>query len=242
VLARRTKELARRLGLEISHYRPFAARVVGRLTDGEVSLVIDVGANRGQYATELRRHGYRGRIVSFEPVEEAFEQLASAAADDTGWTCHRAALGAVAEEAPIHVASNLASSSLLEMGVGHRAAAPSVSVVGVETVRVVRLDDVLDDDRPCLLKLDVQGYEDRVLDGAPSALARALLFQCELCTGNLYSGQAPVRDIVDRLDDAGFELIDLDPIFWDGADGRVLAVDALFARRTDGVIRPREAV
>lgn len=207
--------------------------MVARLIDGEVPLVIDVGANRGQYATELRRHGYRGQIVSFEPVEEAFEQLASAAAGDTGWTCHRMALGAVAEEAPIHVASNLASSSLLEMELSHRSAAPSISVVGVETVRVARLDDVVDDNRPCLLKLDVQGYEDRVLDGAPRTLGGALLFQCELCTGQLYSGQAPVRDVIDRLADVGFVLIDLDPVFWDAADGRVLAVDALFARRTD---------
>jgi FkbM family methyltransferase len=233
VLAQRTKELARRLGVEISRYRPFAARVVARLTDGDVPVVIDVGANRGQYASELRRHGYRGEIVSFEPVQEAFDQLTSAAAGDAGWTCQRLALGAVAEEAPIHVASNLASSSLLEMGEGHRSAAPSVSMVGVETVRVARLDDVLDDARPCLLKLDVQGYEDRVLDGAPKALGRALLFQCELCTGDLYSGQAPVRDVIDRLDDNGFELIDLEPVFWGGADGQVLAVDALFARRTD---------
>jgi hypothetical protein len=142
------------------------------------------------------------------------------------------ALGAVAEEAPIHVASNLASSSLLEMAGGHRSGAPLVSVVGLETVRVVRLDDVLDEERPCLLKLDVQGYEDRVLDGAPRTLARAVLLQCELCTGDLYSGQASVRGVVDRLDDLGFELVDLEPVFRDGVDGRVLAVDVLFARPT----------
>jgi len=230
VLAQRTKELARRLGVEISHYRPFAARVVARLADGEVPLVIDVGASCGQYASELRKHGYRGEIVSFEPVEEAFEQLATAAAGDTGWTCHRMALGAVAEEAPIHVTSNLASSSLLEMGEGLRSGAPWVSVTGVETVRVVRLDDVLANKGPCMLKLDVQGYEDRVLDGAPSTLARASLLQCELPIAELYAGQAQFRALIDRLDDAGFEFVDLDPFFRDRAGG-VLQVDALLARR-----------
>jgi FkbM family methyltransferase len=228
MFARQTKELAHRLGVEISRYRPLAARVVTRL-DG-VPVVIDVGANRGQYATELRRRGYRGEIVSFEPLEAAFEHLASAVAADAGWTCHRLALGADAGEASMHVASNLASSSLLAMGHGHRSAAPSVSVTGRETVPVARLDDVLDDERPCLLKLDVQGYEDRVLDGASRTLARAVLLQCELCTGDLYSGQATVRGIVDRLDDCGFELVDLEPVFWDGKDRRVVAVDALFAR------------
>jgi FkbM family methyltransferase len=193
-------------------------------------VVIDVGANGGQYATELRRHGFRGEIASFEPVETAFEHLAAAAADDPDWTCHRLALGATAGEAQINVASNLASSSLLEMEVGHQAGAPEVSIVRVETVAVSRLDDVLEDDRPCMLKLDVQGYEDRVLDGAPDTLARAQLLQCELSIAQLYSGQAPFRALIDRLDDAGFGLVDLDPFFYDRTDGRVLSLDALFAR------------
>jgi hypothetical protein len=112
----------------------------------------------------------------------------------------------------------------------HRSAAPTVSVTGHETVPVARLDDVLDDDRPCLLKLDVQGYEDRVLDGAPSTLARAVLLQCEISIAELYTGQAAFRALIDRLDDGGFEFVDLDPFFYDRADGRVLSIDALFAR------------
>jgi len=231
MLAQRTKEFARLLGLEISRYRPFAARIASRLNEGGVELVIDVGASRGQYATELRGHGYRGDIVSFEPVEEAFERLAAAAASDVRWTCHRTALGAVAGDARMNVASNLASSSLLEMEATHRSAAPLVAVTATQTVPIARLDDVLDDGRPCLLKLDVQGYEDRVLDGAPTILGRAVLVQCELSIGDLYAGQAPVRSLIDRLDDLGFELVDLDPVFYDRGDGRVLQVDALFARR-----------
>lgn len=232
MLVRQTKDLAHRMGLEIAHYRPFAARIAARLEG--VPLVVDVGANCGQYVTDLRQHGYRGEIVSFEPLEEAFAQLAATAARDVGWTCHRMALGAVAGEAQINVASNLASSSLLEMEVGHHVGAPEVSIVGVETVPVSRLDDVLDDDRPCLLKLDVQGYEDRVLDGAPATLARARLLQCELSIAKLYAGQAPFRALVDRLDDAGFGLVDLDPFFYDRTDGRVLSLDALFARAPMG--------
>lgn len=230
MLVRRTKDLAHRMGLEISHYRPFAARIAARLEG--VPLVVDVGANRGQYATELREHGYRGEIVSFEPLEEAFAQLTAAAARDVEWTCHRMALGPAAGEAQINVASNLESSSLLQLEVGHRVGAPGVAIVGVETVPVWRLDDVLDDDRPCLLKLDVQGYEDRVLDGAPATLARAQLLQCELSIAQLYDGQARLRALIDRLDDAGLGLVDLDPFFYDPTDGRVLALDALFARQS----------
>jgi FkbM family methyltransferase len=232
MFVQQTKALAHRLGFEISRHRPLTARVVARLED--VPVAIDVGANRGQYAAELREHGYDGEIVSFEPVAAAFEQLRDASAADPGWTCHRLGLGACAGELSINVASNLASSSLLDMHADLRSVAPSLSVVGVESVRVERLDDVLDDDRPCLLKLDVQGYEDRVLDGAPETLARAVLVECELSLAELYAGQAPFRKLIDRLDDAGLDLVDLDPFFFDRADGRVLSIDALFARRRPG--------
>jgi FkbM family methyltransferase len=229
MLTQQTKELARRLGVDISRYRPFVSRIAAHLEG--IPVVIDVGANRGQYAIELRRHGYRGEIVSFEPLEAAFGHLATAAGDDSDWTCHRLALGAAGGKSQINVASNLESSSLLAMEGEHRAGAPDVSMIGVETVSVARLDDVLHDDRPCLLKLDVQGYEDRVLDGAPETLARAQILQCELSIAKLYAGQAPFRTLIDRLDDAGFGLVDLDPFFYDPTDGRVLQVDALFARQ-----------
>jgi Methyltransferase FkbM domain len=136
-----------------------------------------------------------------------------------------------AGDAPIHIVSNLASSALLEMEPGHRSAAPSVSVIGVETVPLARLDGVLADERRrCLLKLDVQGYEDRVMDGAPLTLARAVLLECELSLAELYAGQAQFRVLIDRLDDAGFELVDIDPFFHDRTDGRVVSIDALFSR------------
>jgi len=227
---RQVKEIAHRLGFEISRYRPLAARVIARL-DG-VPVVVDVGANRGQYGTELRRHGYQGEIVSFEPLGAAFAELEAAAAGDARWTCHRVALGASSGEASINVASNLASSSLLEMGDAHRAGAPAVSVTGAETVRVERLDDVLDDDRPCLLKLDVQGYEDQVLDGASETLGHTALIECELSLAELYVGQASFSSLVQRLDNSGFDLVDLESIYHDATDGRVLAVDAVFTRRS----------
>lgn len=228
MLVRHIKQFAHRMGFEISRYQPLAARVVARLAD--VPVVVDIGANRGQYATELRQQGYRGQIVSFEPLEEAFAELAAAAARDERWTCHRMALGASGGEGRVNVASNLASSSLLEMAAAHRAGAPSVSITGIERVRVARLDDVFVDDRSCLLKLDVQGYEGHVLDGATETLARAVLIECELCTAELYAGQASPRELVDRLGDLGFELVDLEPVFRDRETGRVLALDAVFAR------------
>jgi FkbM family methyltransferase len=204
--------------------------VVTRLNEG-IPVVYDVGANRGQYALDLRQHGYAGEIVSFEPVRAAYLQLVEASEHDAAWSHQQVALGGEEGEIEIHVASNLASSSLLEMRDAHRAAAPSVTVDASEVVRVARLDTLVEGDtRPCLLKIDVQGFEDRVLDGAGETLKRAALVECELSIAPLYDGQADFRAMIDRLDDAGFALVDLDPFFYDPADGRVLSVDAIFAR------------
>jgi FkbM family methyltransferase len=231
IVAMAAKTIGRKAGVEVSRYRPFDARVARRLVADGVPLVVDVGANRGQYASRLRQLGYQGRIVSYEPLAAAFEELVAASSEDDAWTCHPIALGDRHEEAEIHVATNSASSSLLEMAAAHREAAPGVAVSGSESVRVAPLDAVLDAPETCLLKLDVQGYEDRVLDGAAMTLERAALVECELSLAGLYHGQASARILIDRLNELGFDLVDLDPFFYDPTDGRVLSLDALFERR-----------
>jgi len=69
----------------------------------DVDLVIDVGANIGQYASGLRKRGYLGRIWSFEPIDTAFKQLQSAAKGDDRWMVTQTAVGAVRGEAILNV-------------------------------------------------------------------------------------------------------------------------------------------
>ena len=110
-----------------------------------VDLVLDVGANTGQYATELRRYGYVGRIVSFEPQERPFRILHSRAKHDDRWTTVNLALGDVPGQGRLdNVAENSVSSSFLEVGDLMRESEPAAAVATTETVEVVRLDDVID--------------------------------------------------------------------------------------------------
>ena len=81
-----------------------------------------------------------------------------------------------------------------------------------------------------MLKLDVQGYEARVLEGCGEILSRVEQLECELSLAGLYDGQAELSEMVALLDGLGFEMVDLDPCFHDRRDGRVLSFDALFAR------------
>ena len=199
-----------------------------------IDLVVDVGANDGGYARALRRLGYRGRIFSVEPLAQPFASLNAQADADTLWEAVRCAVGDREGEIVIHVAANNgASSSALPMLETHRAAAPDAHFVRDETVPLHRLDDLLADrveGRRCFLKLDVQGYERAVLDGASSLLrsGRVLGVQAEMSLVPLYEGSMLWRDTVDRMSGAGYELASLVPGFVDPTSGRLLQADGVF--------------
>ena len=74
-----------------------------------VTVVLDVGANEGQYGRELRLAGYKGRIVSFEPMAAPFAKLATAARSDPGWDVVQLALGEANAETEINVSRNSVS-------------------------------------------------------------------------------------------------------------------------------------
>jgi FkbM family methyltransferase len=223
------KRIARRGGWEVSRYRPHQARRVARMQKAEVDTVLDIGANVGQYAMEVRSFGYMGRIMSFEPLLAAYGRLERAAALDPAWDVYRVALGSAAGTARLNVASNLASSSFLAMLDAHRGAVPSVDYVSSELVSVRTLDS-FSIRGTCSMKLDVQGYEDRVLAGAVRTMPSVRIIECELSLAELYNGQPSFRTIVDILGDLGFEAVDVEPSFRDPTDGRVLQIDGTFLR------------
>lgn len=67
-----SRRLARRVGLNLGRYTPQASTGVAYnllLSRLGIDLVVDIGANEGQYAFDVRLHGYRGRILSFESLQ-----------------------------------------------------------------------------------------------------------------------------------------------------------------------------
>ena len=200
-----------------------------------VDLVLDVGANVGQFAREIRTFGYPGRIVSFEPLEDAHRRLGEAAAGDGAWRVHpRCAIGDSDGEVAINVSANSVSSSLLPMTDAHAGAAGASAYVGRETVPSFRLDSVaapyLAAAKSPFLKIDTQGFEWQVLDGAAQSLPRLRGLLCELSLVELYAGQRLWLDVLARLEAAGFTLWNLQPGFADPRDGRTLQLDAVLFR------------
>lgn len=234
------KATARKLGLDVRRFAPSssaAAQLRAMLAWHQVNLVFDVGANVGQFGCELRRHvGYRGRIVSFEPMKAAHDALCRLAARDGAWeVAPRAAIGAAAGTIAINVSSNSVSSSVLPMLELHAKAAPDSRYGNSEQVRLAPLDalslDYLRDDSVAFLKVDTQGYESEVLNGATRTLARAVGLQLEMSLVPLYQGQALMPGLIERVNSLGFDLWGISPTFAHGDTGRMLQVDATFFRR-----------
>ncbi len=215
-------------------HRHDTARLRNLLQRHQIAMVVDVGANQGQYARRMRVLGFRGRILSIEPGADAFSLLSRHAATDPLWAVERLAIGAESGVAQLHVAANSVSSSLLGIRQTHLDAAPDAAPRTAEPVVVKRLDDVVDAGQTRLwLKIDTQGFELQVLRGARQTLAHTQVLQAELSLASLYEGQANFLEVLQHLEDAGFSVVDLVPGFRDQDTGRLLQCDVIAARPPD---------
>lgn len=230
------KKLSRKFGVEIGRYRPYnslPAQLVKALDLAGINIIFDIGANEGQFAREIREYGYAGRIVSFEPLSTARTKLLTFSSADPNWEVHeQAAIGDQNGEIEIHIAGNSVSSSVLPMLESHSSAAVNSAYIDSECVPITRLDSVasryLTKESKLFIKIDTQGFEWQVLDGALETLRGARGVLCEMSFVPLYGGQRLWRDIVDRLDAEGFMMWALQQGFTDPRTGQSLQADGIF--------------
>lgn len=237
-MKRAAKRALLRLGVDVRRASASTAARRRRILDVHgIDVVLDVGANVGQYGRLLRDSGYRGRIVSFEPQREQFERLREAAAGDPAWECRHLALGERDGEAVIHVGGHSETSSFLPV-LEELHEVDAWRPAGSESVAMSRLDSVAgevirDGERP-YLKLDVQGYELAVLEGARATLGRVRALESELAVVPQYAGQPSYREVIDALDAEGFELAYVDPGYFHWESGHLVYVDGFFVRKREG--------
>lgn len=206
----------------IEHARPLAAIAPGT--------VIDVGANKGQFASFAAARWPGARIIAFEPLDEPaarFRRVVGSRA-----TLLRCALGAVAERREIHIASRADSSSLLPLADLQKTVF-AMDEVGVRTIDVRRLEDAIPADvpTPILLKIDVQGFEYEVLEGLGTLADRIAWIYVESSFRELYTGQKLYPAIAALLDRLGF--VETGRFNAHSENGTVLQADVLFTRRDD---------
>lgn len=199
-----------------------------------IDLVIDVGANRGQFAKKLRKF-YAGEILSFEPVPDVFKLLAESAAGDPKWKVFQLALGSQPGEQQLNVTPVRVFSSLLPPNqYAAERFGNSAQTVHQEKVTVDRLDLVLErtypdiDRRNILLKLDTQGYDAEVFRGAGRFCHSIRGLQSELSLMPLYDGMPHWTDSIEEYEAVGLQVVSLLPVAHDA--GKVIEFDCLMVR------------
>lgn len=170
--------------------------------------VLDVGANRGQFAGELRMIGYSGIIISFEPVSTEFFALQERFKNDSQWKGYQFALGSADGSKNIMIPRLSVMSSLLEPAGNNESHTK-------EMVAIRRLDGLL----PTLLselggsrvflKMDTQGYDLEVFRGASGCLENIQGIQSELSVQPLYKNMPHYLEALEEYEAAGFDLFNL---------------------------------
>lgn len=237
-----TKRMIRRtldpLGLELVRRSPQTSpemALVRMLTHHGIDAVLDVGANEGQYALLLRKLGFHGQIISFEPLTAAHRSLQRSATNDPLWIiAPRMAVGDCEGQVRVNVASESVASSVLPMSRELEEAAPQLGYSGSEVVPIARLDrasrDLLSEGQRIFLKVDVQGYESHVLRGATELLLKVIGVQLEVSFVALYEGQALYSTLFAFIEKQGFSVWGFVPGLMNQSSGRLLQADVIFFR------------
>jgi FkbM family methyltransferase len=195
--------------------------------------VLDVGANAGQFAVASAKLFLGARVHSFEPVPGCAEELRKNVSSLANVSVASIALGDDEGTLQFYVNSHSHSSSALPLAKAHRAAFPEAKEERVIEVEVSTLDQVFEGvslERPALLKLDVQGYEERVLRGGEKTLRNVDYVVMEVSFEPMYEGETPFIEMARRMEGYSFRFER--PVGWLSAPGtgETLQMDALFVR------------
>lgn len=233
-----TRKIARRFGYDIAPFPGGAkhwTQIVSLLERHEINCVFDVGANVGQYASAIRKNGYPGRIVSFEPLSGAHAQLTARAAHDPHWdVAPRTAVGAAAGETRIHVSPESDMSSILPLDATAQHRLASAHGTDTETVPVTTVADALaahvTGEASIFLKSDTQGFEAEVLAGTEACWDRISGVQLELSIQPIYDGQPDHLPLLEQLAAQGLRPHLVIPGYWSRHYGRMLEYDVVCFR------------
>ncbi len=200
-----------------------------------IKTIFDIGANEGNYGLYLRDIGFKGNIISFEPLSSAYIKLIKTSKKDINWqVAPRMAIGNEDGVTNINISENSESSSILNILDSHVTADNNSMFIGREEVTIHKFDTIFHElntnQLNYFLKIDTQGFEDRVLDGASEILKNIIGIQVELSFVQLYSGQILYNEMVDKLNKLGYNLWAYYPVFINSETGKLLQVDAIFFR------------
>ena len=203
------------------------------LRNMNIETILDIGANTGQFAKSMHELFPEARLYSFEPLKDCYDELLVQFKNVPQFQAFNVALGDETGLVEIHRSEYSPSSSLLPMKELHKTCFPYTKEEIIQKINIVRLDDIADSlnlRKPMLVKLDVQGYEDKVISGGKSVIGQADIVITELSVEQLYDGQPLFDEIYKTMTSMGFQYRGNYEQLCSPDDGRVLQVDGIFTR------------
>lgn len=221
-------------GLDLHRYRQ-EPDPLGWFREIGIKTVMDIGANTGQFANEIREILPDVFIYSFEPLKDCYEALSKSHVNDKKFKAYNMALGNQNGKTTIHRSSYSPSSSLRTMADNHKRLYPHTAGSTDEIIEIRRLDDINELnpaklEKEILVKMDVQGFEDKVIDGGKKFLENVKVVMTEISFIPLYDGQPLFANIYKMLTDLGFKYAGSIHQKREKKNGRMIAEDALFER------------
>jgi FkbM family methyltransferase len=201
----------------------------------KIDTVLDIGANIGLFSKTMRFLLPDAQIYAFEPLPDCFEQMTQRMKDDKKHTGFNCGLGEKEEELLIRENTHKPSSSFLELGDKHKTAFQFATETGKLRVPIKRLDDIADSmdfGKSILIKVDVQGFEDKVLRGGIKTFEKAQLLIMELSYQELYKGQPLFNEIYQELVSLGFQFCGTLAQMPDPQSQILLDADCIFIKKT----------
>ncbi|MGB0563058.1 MAG: FkbM family methyltransferase [Spirulinaceae cyanobacterium] len=196
----------------------------------KINCVLDVGANKGQFATSLRKVGYSGRIISFEPIRKDFETLSQTLAADQNWQGFNLALGNENGPKTFNISTKETQlSSFLNL----KAEGWGIESHTVEMQQLDRLFPELIAKIPnprVFLKMDTQGYDMEVVKGAQDSISQVLGLISELAVRPAYDNMPSYLESLRCYEELGFRLVDLGVAARDGKTSEMVEYDCIMVR------------
>ena len=200
-----------------------------------INILFDIGANTGQYAKNMRELGYSKKIISFEPLTDAFNILNENSIKDDSWLINNYAIGDENSSGVINIAHNSISSSILNMLPSHANSSPTSKYIAKEEIELKTLDSVFNSfckkDDKVMMKIDTQGFEKNVIDGAAKYLNNIDIIQLEMSIIPLYKNEMIFIDMMKYLDEKNFQLFSLENGFSNPTTSQLLQVDGIFVNK-----------
>jgi FkbM family methyltransferase len=214
-----------------------ALRTTTILNDLNIKYAIDVGANTGQFAESLFDFNFKGTVISFEPVSSCYKVLKKRSKKYPRLIVpDRCAIGNIDQSIEINVTDDTVFSSILKIKDSHSSVHSKSRIVKKETVKMYRLDSIIDkyidkNETSILLKIDTQGFEKEVLEGAKETIERIKAIKIEIPLISIYDNtKFTFYETIDFLKKNNFQPYSFNIEGVNLETGRVYTIDGLFVR------------